>query len=412
MKNKLKFNALSIMPIMLLFGYLLSNLGIKLFILIPISFLTIFLYVLITSKLIYNKIIVLFILFSLWVTFLYFMGNAEDKFKIYFGFILSCFMAIGIYYYSYYTTNIKFIYYIYTFLIVSFIIAFLEVNYGLVLPSSGKALDKTYGKVFEKIPSSTFYNPNDFATAIGIVFIYIYSYCKIMNYNIRYMILLISLYTIYCAESRGVLISMILLPLVYCVVNKRPLRKILLGYLLIFVGLTFLFINKMLSSKYIDIIENFIQGQTDNSFLIRWQMIVYTFSNFEKFIIGYGPGGCSLFFHNFSILHPHNLIIEILVEYGYLGLILTFILFFLSIKSNYKIIIDNNISENLYASCKATIILFYLFIIFSVVPSSLLNYWPFAWFPVYLTLINLGLYKRHERQMLVENNVQISMIKK
>jgi hypothetical protein len=335
------------------------------------------------------------------VTFLLFLGNAVQKFEIYKNLIIAVFMIIGIYHYALYNNTFYFKYYIYTFIIISFFISFLEVKFNFILPGSVKEIDQYYNISFKNIPMSTFYNANDFAAAIGMLFIYIYSYCNILRYTFRYFILLCCFFIIYFTGSRGIQLSVFLFPLIYSFVNKRPVKRLIIYYVILIMIIIFLFTNNILSvysmDKYLNTVSSINAGKIDSSSLLRLQMIIYTFKNVKKLIIGFGPGGSSLFLSQFVIPNPHNFFVEILIDYGIIGIILVLGIFGLSLKKNYDLL-KKNISYNLKASCKATIILFYLFILFSAVPSSLLNYWPYAWLPVYLTLINMGAYKRQRRK--------------
>jgi hypothetical protein len=333
----------------------------------------------------------------MWATILLFKGTAPDRFRIYTTLVISTFMAVGIYYYALYGNVSIFKYFIYMYIFVSFIIAFLEVNFALILPTSGKNVAEGYHITFKNIPTSTFYNPNDFATAIGMLFVYIYSYCKMRRYNIRYLILLCCLYIAFFTGSRGVQLAILLLPLAYSIINKKPIRKLLLSYLIMLSFILLIIKSNYLPdyniSKYSDTVDSLAQGGIDSSSMWRLVVIVYTFANLGKLVIGLGSGGSLLFLDPFPIKNPHNFFIEILIDYCFIGLILSISIFVFSLKMNYMLI-KENISDNLKDSCKATIILLYSFILFSVVSSGLLNSWSFAWFPVYLTLINLGTYKR------------------
>jgi hypothetical protein len=390
--------ALSIMPIILLFGYTLSNiLWIKLPFLILIGFVLLIGYIFFSLKYYSNNVITLFFLFFLWVTFLLFMGNAIHKFDVYMNFIAAIFMIVGIYYYALYSNIFYLKYFICAFIFLSFIIALLEVKFNVILPGSVKNINSFYNTSFKNIPISTFYNPNDFATAIGMLFIYIYSYCKLLKDRLRYLVLICCFFIIYFAGSRGIQLSIMLFPFFYSLVNKRPIKMLIILYSLLIITFYYLFINKMFSlynmSKYSSAIDVIMSRQLNTSFSIRLQIIVYTFNNIGKLLIGFGPGGSSIFLGQFSIPNPHNFFLEILIDYGIIGITLVLSIFGLSLKINYNIL-KKDISYALKASCKATIILFYLYIFFSIVPSSLLNYWPYAWLPIYLTLINMGAYKK------------------
>jgi O-antigen ligase len=392
---------ISIIPIILLFGYFFSNLGLKMPLLLMFGFLLILFHIFFSLKIFYTDIIIIFFLFYLWGTLLFFGGNAQNKLIIFINFSAAAFMMIGIYYYALYGNAFNFKYFIFIFIIISFVIAFLEVKFNIILPTSGKK-EAYYARMFYKIPTSVFFNPNDFATAIGILFIYIYSYCKMMKYVVRYLILFCCLYIIYFTGSRGVQLTVLLLPLVYTIINKKSIVKILLIYIFMLSIVLILFNNNIFSkynmNKYLVTVKTLGQKQLDSSLLARWEMITYTFKNIKEVIIGLGPGGSSLFLRQFRIPNPHNFFIEILIDYGIIGLILTLSIFIISIGKNYRLL-KKEIPDELKASCKSTIILFYLFILFSAISSSLFNLWPFAWFPVYLTLVNEGINKKIQRKI-------------
>jgi len=403
MNNKLtdKFNNVlfNIIPIILFFSYFLSIIGIKLTILISINFLIILIYIIFISKIYFNKIVILFFLFMIWASILYFINDSIEsiiKTNTFFCIVAAALMMLSIYYYSLLEGIKNFNYYIYLFIILSFIIAFLEINYSLILPSSGKYIDEEYARRFFKVPTSIFYNPNDFATVIGILFIYTYSYCLFLKRKIRYIILLFCLYIILFTGSRGVQLIVLLFPLLYSIMKGKSIFKIIILYILIIIILyIFIKLNQIpyVFKKYLDTFNALNSGQIDNSSLLRLEIIIYTLKNLNKLIIGYGPGGSSLFLNNFSIINPHNFFIEILIDYGFIGLFLSVTIFIMSFKKNLYIL-RNTDNIEIIASCKATIILMFFFILFSVVPSSLFLYWPFAWFPIYLTMINLGNYKK------------------
>ena len=400
MKDKANISGLSIVLVVFLFGAFFSSFGIRLSLQIPLVLILLIGYVLISWKLYLNTIIVQYFVFFAWVTVLFFRGNADGKVDAYIEYIIATVFMLGVYYYALYHGITYLKYYIYFFIFFSFVIAVLEINFGLVLRYSGKDLDLSYRKNFANMPMSTFYNQNDFATAIGMLFVYIYSYCKIMKLRIRYLILFCCLFIAYFAGSRGVQIAFVLLPIVYSIVNKAPIRAVvkLLGfYVFGFMFLYYLFRNNLFSSynmgKYLATVESIGHGTADASSIYRFSMIFYTLVNLSRLVIGFGPDGSTVFFAQFPIVNPHNFFIEILVDFGFLGLLLALSIFITALRKNYKFLRED-ISDNLKASCKATIILLYLFLLFSVVPSSLLSNWVFAWLPIYLTLINIGSYKR------------------
>jgi hypothetical protein len=402
--NNIKLTGLSIVPLVLFFGYFLSNIGLRLPILSALILLLLSGYIFASFKIKITRITLIFVLFFAWGTILLVKGNAEGKLDKYMAFIMSFLMMISAYYYGLYTNTTLFKYYIYVFIFASFVIAFLEVNFDLIMPFSVKYKNTIYRSDFKNIPTSTFYNANDFASAIGIVFVYIYSYCSMMKYKTRFLLLFCCLYIIFFTGSRGVQIAILLMPLVYSRVNKTSFFKLSTVYVLGLLALMFLLKNTSILNytigKYLYTANSLNAGHLDSSSLSRWQMIFYTFTHLKEVLIGFGPGGSEIFLGQFPIPNPHNFFMEILIDYGILGLLLSLMLFAVSLKTNYYIL-TKGISKHLCASCKATIILTYLFILFTVVSSSLFNYWPYAWFPVYLSLMHIGAYNKQKKNLNV-----------
>jgi O-antigen ligase len=93
------------------------------------------------------------------------------------------------------------------------------------------------------------------------------------------------------------------------------------------------------------------------------------------------------------VVNPHNFFLEILIDYGIIGLSLVVLIFYKCFKINISIS-RLGVPDYLNCSCKATNVLLCLHIIISVVSSSFLNYWPFCWFPVYLTMMHCGIYDK------------------
>jgi hypothetical protein len=89
MTNRIEYSGFAIIPVILLFGYFLSNIGLRLPLLIPIGFLLLIGYVLGKFRLYYNSIILLFSLFFIWGTFLLPRSNAVIKVEVYMSFIIA-----------------------------------------------------------------------------------------------------------------------------------------------------------------------------------------------------------------------------------------------------------------------------------------------------------------------------------
>ncbi|WP_187759712.1 O-antigen ligase family protein [Thiospirochaeta perfilievii] len=145
---------------------------------------------------------------------------------------------------------------------------------------------------------------------------------------------------------------------------------------------------------------NIFQGGGDSSFLARFLIIKYSFSNISNLVIGTGPGGAESFLigsNPLGIVNPHSFFLEILINYGFIGFILSLFIFihaFLILKKIF--LITNNI--NIKASAAGGMSIILLFPIVSVVSSSLLKDWAFAWLPISLAYATLGSFRRSRHE--------------
>lgn len=199
------------------------------------------------------------------------------------------------------------------------------------------------------------------------------------------------------ANSRGILLGVLLTPLVYSFYNKKAVVKTTALYLNLSI-IVLLFINLFNVSgfylnKYLTVFSNIKSGNTDSSALYRLNIIVYTLTNLDQLLIGFGPHGNTIFLKGFYIIDPHNFFLEILINYGFIDLALVILIFCSCFRLNI-IISKSEVPRYLKSSCNAVNVLFCLYIIISVVSSSFLNYWPFCWFPVYLTMVHNGIYNK------------------
>jgi O-antigen ligase len=329
--------------------------------------------------------------------FLLFKGNASEKLVHYANLPIAFLFVLLSYFYGLKSHVFKVVYYIYIFILLYSILSILEIKYNLILPSSGKYNNGEYAKAFEGIPTTTFANPNDFSSAMGVYFIYVYSYCKSQKNKFRFIFLPLAFFNILLANSRGILVSILLLPLVYSVYNKKASLKTIFIYLFLtiifFIFLRFFGISWHYLNKYLSIFSNIRSGSVDHSALYRINIIMYCIANIKSLLIGFGPNGSSVFLKEFPITNPHNFFLEILIDYGAIGLILILFIFYNCFKLN-VFISRKNIPEYLRSSCKATNILFCLHIIFSAVSSNFLRYWSISWFPVYLTMMHYGIFNK------------------
>jgi hypothetical protein len=83
---------LSLIPTVLVFCLFFSSFGIRLVIQLSIIILLFMGYILSELKIKYNSIVLLFFLFLIWASFLFFIGNAAEKLQRYEPILISFFL--------------------------------------------------------------------------------------------------------------------------------------------------------------------------------------------------------------------------------------------------------------------------------------------------------------------------------
>jgi hypothetical protein len=178
-------------------------------------------------------------------------------------------------------------------------------------------------------------------------FIFIISFFRILSINslvnniLMIILLIISLSFLILGASRGPFIFLLIslsFSLYYILGFKKKLVKIFLFSICVYILAYFFF--PMFSSFQFRFNE--ILDYNDMLRFKRIQFYSQNFFNFEIFLFGLGPAG---FNYLTALSYPHNLFIELHLEYGFIGILLFFSLFFLILKSIYfakNIIFDLN----------------------------------------------------------------------
>lgn len=159
-------------------------------------------------------------------------------------------------------------------------------------------------------------------------------------------ILILSLPLVLLAGSKGALLSLIITLLVYYYLNKRRLfiRVVMLLFLLSIVGIfVFGFLSEPIQyyivQRFFRIVpDGTSQGLLDHSRGVMWPYVIsYMNSHESLYLTGLGFGNFGEVYGVYGErLYPHNIILEVLVELGVVGLLLFFLFVFkfLNLKNN------------------------------------------------------------------------------
>ena len=153
-------------------------------------------------------------------------------------------------------------------------------------------------------------------------------------------ILLISVLLLVLSVARGSLIFTILVILLYCIINfgkklivkRRVNRNVFFFIAVIFIAIigAGIYFNQLLNlaiNRYVQLFNSFFFGEYSASYNLRTEYFKFAFENITNnmsvlfFGNGVGSFGCILKGYDIE-LYPHNLVLELLFEFGLVGLVL------------------------------------------------------------------------------------------
>ncbi|WP_394186936.1 O-antigen ligase family protein [Metabacillus halosaccharovorans] len=231
------------------------------------------------------------------------------------------------------------------------------------------------------IPTSVFYNQNDFASYLAISIYFLFAAFKYLkNYilkSICLLLILLSCYLMYVTDSRASILAVVFgfLVLFFLYLPTKIKKLTIIATTLVGLFSSILFFNDILG---------FIGGssssiQEDNSLNIRTNLLKNSVDFVtNSFGFGVGAGNAEYYMENLSIyptqgvLNVHNWWIEILVNNGvlvFVGYIILYLTILINLYSIFKTV--NNRLEKMV--CEALLGAFIAFIIASISPSSISN---------------------------------------
>lgn len=231
------------------------------------------------------------------------------------------------------------------------------------------------------IPTSVFYNQNDFASYLAVSIYFLFAAFKYLkNYILKSMCLLLivlSCYLIYVTNSRGSILAVIFgfLVLIFLYFPKGLKKMAVIAAIVL--GL-------FSSILFLDEIVEFADGsnssmQEDNSLNIRTNLLKNSIDFVTNSLgFGVGAGNAEYYMENLSIyptqgvLNVHNWWVEILVNNGiiiFVGYVMLYLTILVNLYSIFKKV--NSRLEKMV--CEALLGAFIAFLVASISPSSIFN---------------------------------------
>lgn len=230
----------------------------------------------------------------------------------------------------------------------------------------------------QRFAAVTFYNYNSYVTFLCFALPFIF--CRIVGVDrlnlkniVPILVILLSFFCILCNASRGGLLSIILMLFIYIIRSPKSKFK---NYTLFFVFL----IGAYVLTQFADILFLAISARSSAGGLFEgssrfyiWGVALQTFVHTLGFGTGIGGVSSSMAKFTTGITVPHNLFLEILLEFGFIIFII-FMIFILKIYYKSFKVKDKKLKSVLYIALIP-------FPIYSIIDSGyLLNYWVFAFF--------------------------------
>ena len=238
----------------------------------------------------------------------------------------------------------------------------------------------------QRFAAVTFYNYNSYVTflcfALPFVFYRIVNISKVhLKTLLPILVILVSYFCILCNASRGGLLSITIMLFLYIIRSPKSKFK---NYTLLLV----FFIGAYVLIKFADIFFLAISARSSAGGLFEgssrfeiWGVALQTFLHTLGF--GTGIGGISASMSKFTtgIIVPHNLFLEILVEFGII-IFMIFIVFLLKLYYKSFKLRDKKLKSFLYIALMP-------YPVYCIIDSGyLLNYWGFAFFASIIFFIN------------------------
>lgn len=240
----------------------------------------------------------------------------------------------------------------------------------------------------QRFASVTFYNYNSYVTFLcfALPFVF-YRITRIRSVNLKIItpiiVVLLSCFCILCNASRGGLLSIAIMLLIYTIRQPNNKFKFLTITIFIVIGVWILI-------QYANILFLAISVRSsagglfeDSSRFYIWAVAILTI--IDTFGFGTGIGGINAGMAKFTngITVPHNLFLEILTEFGVV---------FFSIFMYFIIRLYGSINKVKNYDIKTILYVFLIPLpIYCIIDSGyLLNYWVFAAFASLICFINFG----------------------
>lgn len=282
--------------------------------------------------------------------------------------------------------------------------------------------DLGVGKYLETVPTSFFYNPNNYATFLTFFLPFVlfginFTNSKRKKMALSFIALLIGVNVVMTSSNFNIIAFIFILAVYFWLswLRKKSLKSIFKYVLIILLVLfAFSFIlktNSFLSARfnqttrYIDrFMAKELSSQKESSSLIRFTIakkILYPPSALE-FFRGFGVGNSREYLRRENIpgdiIDPHNWWLEILCDFGFFFLLFYLCFFFSILIRLWRTIKKSKDKFVLFVSNSCFLALFG-FIISSMSPSSIVYFIP-HWILISISIIAINLFsKKHETSL-------------
>ena len=211
------------------------------------------------------------------------------------------------------------------------VLAFTPAVVVIVTYSGGNSIYRVEGRA-----SGTFSHPNSAAAFLGISALMLLTYFVKKGELSSFMLLVLVMFAMSMTQSLTTLLGVLLAMMVYLFLGTN----LSISRRLTFVGfalgggivLSIGYINKLKEIFEVDLTTILSSGSNDTSIgwrILNWNLYLKTWEKSPFF--GYGPGSASTHFSPLGT-RPHSAFVQILIEYGLVGLIWILVVYFLLIK--------------------------------------------------------------------------------
>lgn len=231
-----------------------------------------------------------------------------------------------------------FLYLIFNFLLISSVCEIIF-GYHFNVPNFMNVNDNPIN--IDKFATGFFYNPNNLSVVLLVLFMFTYS-----KFQSKLVKILQVFFLVYIFKVNDSTICLVVLIAFILLINFKNIKNMYYKILIISLATSISYLIYKLLENYLFLFSNKLATEKSTTLNTRIYLIKNGLDLSQQNILGYGPGMFNKVYRGSietgHVLDPHCLFIEILVNYGIIGLLILLLFLFIVFKSAFELKRINN----------------------------------------------------------------------